>query len=261
MQAARRGQTRVLQINLKKLQIKCNSCGEIHERDLKHYNTMIKKYVELFNDHCNGCWISILNNRPEYKANMKKSLQKLYNSDRGIEVKNKISKRLIEIGHNAGEKNVMKRPEIQSKVSKTRTEMMKNPDEILKYKRGTARAWAEGKFNNIDISGTCKWYDYKHSNGEIYKVQGRYELAFIEWLDKNNMEFLCHRGRIPYIRDGVEKGYYPDFYIYIWKSYVDTKADYWFNKDPEKFDIIRDQNKNLNIIILNKKKLERLGVF
>ena len=61
------------------------------------------------------------------------------------------------------------------------------------------------------------------------------------------------------VRDGIERSYYPDFYVYEWNAYVDTKADYWYNKDREKFKILSEQC-DTKIIILNRKKLINLGV-
>jgi len=83
-------------------------------------------------------------------------------------------------------------------------------------------------------------------------------LAFIEWLDKNNMTFQCHRGRLKYEIDGIKKGYYPDFWVDEWNCFADVKADYFYNK--EKQYAIEKYNPDVEIRVLFKKDLLYLGV-
>jgi len=142
------------------------------------------------------------------------------------------------------------RPEYKEKMSK-------DPELRKLYSAKTRKAWADGKFDGVRV-GQCKWYEYKHSDGKAYKVQGTWELAFIEWLDKNDLDFKCHRGRIPYTLNGQNKNYYPDFWINEWNAYADVKCEYFY--DREKFKEIKKSNKKINIKILLKKDLLKLGV-
>ena len=127
-----------------------------------------------------------------------------------------------------------------------------------KYSNGTKKAWEDGKFIGVNNCWKCLWYDYKHSNGKIYKVQGTWELKFIEWLDKNNLIFDCHKGRIPYIDDdNKNRNYYPDFFIYDWNIFVDIKSLFTFKGQERKFEILKNNNK---IKILFKEDLKKLGI-
>lgn len=239
--------------------LRCDTCGVEHSRTQKHYKNMKKKYEDLFNqDYCNTCWRHILNNRPGYRERMRDSVSKHYSSPAGEITKQKISKALK--GVNAGDKNGMKRPEVRKKVSETRTQMMKDPNERLKYRQPSIDAHARGCYIGTKC-GQTKWYDYAHSNGTTYKVQGTWELKFIEWLDKNDIVFECHKGRIPFIdHDGVSRNYYPDFFLVESQTYIDIKGDFWFNKSKQKFDTIFAQYPNLKLEIYRKSKLLELGI-
>ena len=107
-------------------------------------------------------------------------------------------------------------------------------------------------------TGRCKWYKYKHSNGNTYKVQGTWELAFIKWLDKNNILFKCHRGRISYFFNGIERSYYPDFWIDDWNCYIDVKCDYFYNEEKTK--AIEECNPNIQFKTLFSENLKELGI-
>lgn len=251
----------ILETNNGHHMLKCDKCEVTHTRTVKHYNCMKKKYQDLFDkDYCNACWRPILNNRPWYKEKMKNNLKLLYASDRGAIIKNKISSSLKAGGVNVGEKNAMKRPEVRAKVSATRTEMMKSETERLKYRQGSIDAHARGCYIGTKC-GQTKWYDYVHSSGTVYKVQGTWELKFIAWLDQHDIDFLCHRGRIPYIdHSGILRNYYPDFYLIKTDTYIDVKGDFWYNKSKQKFDILFQQYPKLKLEIYNKAKLQSLGI-
>lgn len=244
-----------LKINTKTdIKFKCDRCGNIYVRNNKSYIKMQKnKYYD--KDYCLHCWRKILNNRPEYKKNMSFAVREAHEKDPFI--RDRISKALIESGANKGDKNGMKQLEARQKVSKARKKMFSDPKLRKEYSAKTMKAWAEGKFDGVRV-GQCKWYRYKHSNGEEYKVQGTWELAFIKWLDENNIDFKCHRGRVPYKIKGKDKNYYPDFWIYDWNSYVDVKCRHFYSE--EKFDAIQDSNPGLKVKVLFKKDLVKLGV-
>lgn len=75
-------------------------------------------------------------------------------------------------------------------------------------------AWVNGKFDGVKV-GRCKWYSFEKKDGEVIKVQGKWELAFVEWADSINLKFKCkcHVGRISY-KDALQnfRFYYPDFF-------------------------------------------------
>lgn len=208
----------------------------------------------------------------KYRKNMSLKINDLYkNTDlkkkvsegvlRARKNDSSISKRASETmkknKRNCGDLNGMKKTEAREKVSKSRIERFKNPEERKKCAISTAKAWADGKFEGVK-TGRCKWYKYQHSNGQTYKVQGTWELSFIKWLDKHNFSFKCHKGRISYFYNGIERSYYPDFWIDNWNCYVDTKCDQFYNE--EKMKAIQESNPQLTFKTLLSEDLKKLGV-
>lgn len=210
----------------------------------------------------------------EYKSKMSKKIKKLYEDN--PELKDKISKKVREANdrdpsinerrsnsmknnkRNVGDLNGMKKIEAREKVSKTLKKFYEdNPEMKLKIGQTVSNAWKNGKFDGVK-TGRSKWYKYKHSSGKEYKVQGTWELAFIKWLDEHNMEFECHKGRIPYYFNGINRNYYPDFWIKTWNCYVDVKCEQFYNK--EKFDAIINDNQDIKILVLFDESLKRMGV-
>jgi len=209
---------------------------------------------------------------PELKESLSKTLKKRYEDkklrekisksvklahEKDSSIRKRISISLKKSGANIGDKNGMKKLEARKKVSEARKKMFLNPKIREEYSKKIKKAWEDGKFDGVRV-GQCKWYEYEHSNGNIYKVQGTWELAFIKWLDDNGLEFRCHRGRIPYKLGDKNKNYYPDFWIYKWKSYADVKCRYFYSE--EKFDAIKKSNPSVKVIILFKEDLIKLGV-
>jgi hypothetical protein len=82
----------------------------------------------------------------------------------------------------------------------------------------------------------------------------------VKYLDKNNIKFKCHRGRIPYVSNGEEHSYYPDFYLIDSDEYIDVKNDYHWNLQKEKFDNIKKSNPALTIKILLKEDMIKMGI-
>lgn len=241
----------------KMVRLVCDKCSNEHTRDAKHYAKMKVKFPEFNMDYCNTCWIPILNNRPQRLENMRQGLINAYNNK--PELREKMSN--IVKGRNTGDNNPMKRPEVRAKVSATRSALMKIPGYTDKFKHASLAAWARGVYDNVNTSGHSNWYEYLHSSNTVYKVQGRYELAFIKYLDANNLDFDCHKGKIPYVADdGLTHHYFPDFYVYQWKSYVDPKASHWYKVQKRKFELLFEQHPNLKLLILTEDKLRNLGI-
>jgi hypothetical protein len=245
--------------NYKMILLTCDLCGKTHDRLVSHYNKM--KTNELFSkDFCNECWRPILNNRPDKIKKMREGLKKTWNS---LEKRKKMSEKMKEVimksGYMFGENNPMKNKKTRKKVGATRSKNM-TKEERKKYSKATKKAWEQGKFIGKNTTGKCIWHDYVHSNGELYKVQGTWELKFIKWLDENNLEFKCHEDRINYIDDeNNDRNYYPDFYIYKWESYVDIKSDYSFRGQKRKFEILK-KTSTTPIKLLFKNDLIKLGI-
>lgn len=210
--------------------------------------------------------------KKEFREDMSRKLKKIYENP---ELRNKISdcvkqafkkdptnrvrqaKTMRERKRNVGETNGMKKQEAKDKVSKFRKEFFKNKENRLRLSVKVADAWKNGKFDKVR-TGRCKWYLFKSKDMKEYKVQGTWELSFIKWLDNNNLSFTCHKGRINYILNGVNRTYYPDFFIKEWNCFIDIKCSYFLK--PEKIKAIVECNPDLNIKILTEKELKELGV-
>lgn len=232
----------------------CDRCGIEYRRITKSYHRMMKN--ELYDqDYCVKCWKKRVNSSESYRRNMSKAIQKMYLRDPGI--KDRISASLRKSGANIGSKNGMKDPAARKKVSLARKKMFSDPNVRKHYSEKVKEAWARGDFDGVR-TGQCSWHVYKHSNGNAYKVQGTWELAFIQWLDDNAIGFQCHKGRIPYVMNGEQKNYYPDFWVDKWNSYVDVKCRHFYSE--EKFQAIRSSNPNMGLRVLFKDDLVKLGV-
>lgn len=123
------------------------------------------------------------------------------------------------------------------------------------------RDWAEGKVYSNTPNYFCKWYEFKKSNGEIIKTQGTWEYKYAEWLDKNNINFLCHVGCL-YYKDklGKDRVYLPDFYLLDSNEYIDIKNSYIHSLYKDKFECIRDSNPDKVVKLLFKEDLLNLGI-
>lgn len=243
--------------NEKMVRLQCDQCSKIHERTCKHYRKIKQKYSTLFvKDYCNECWRPILANRPEYKQSLSAGVNRAL-AERGEEIRAKIS--AAGKGKKMGNDNPMRRPEVRAKVSATRSQLMKDPAEREKYVQGSIDAHARGVYIGIDTSGRCKWYDYYHSNGEVYKVQGKWELKFIEWLDANNVKFECHKGKLPYYDGKYMRNYYPDFYVESLGGYIDIKSEYWYKQQADKWKMLHQQYPE-QIKVLTRYELTKLGI-
>jgi hypothetical protein len=254
---SKQNKTGYREVNKLYLKLTCDNCNKIHSRLKSHYIKMMKN--EWFNkDYCNTCWQPLLSSRPGIKEKVTQGVRTAY-ATRGNEIKKKISEKLK--GMNLGNNNGTKRPEIREKVSKTRSKLMEDKTFRSKFKQGSIDAWARGCYDNANTSGRANWHTYIHSNGTAYKVQGRYELKFIEYLDNNNLRFECHKGKIPYVADdGLTHHYFPDFYVYEWQSYVDPKATHWYRIQKRKFELMAEQHPDLNLRILLERDLKALGI-
>lgn len=211
----------------------CQSCAN-RDRSLNHNPLKTRTMAEMYENKYGKGW---------------KKVKALHDNQRSITAK--------ERGVNRGKKNGMKQLSARRKVSISRRNMSEKNRRI--YSESTRNAWASGKFDDVRV-GQCKWHDYILPTGKIVKVQGTWELKFIEWLVNNNFTFTVHKGRIPYNINGQQKNYYPDFYVSEWNCYVDVKNDYHYNLQREKFNAIRSCNPDIEIRILTKCDLIQLGL-
>ena len=234
---------------------KCDKCGNEQRRKYKKHESL-KLNPAWDRDYCEPCWTSIRQKTPESRIKMSESINQMIDNDPDWIRRNSESKK----GKiNLGDSNGMKSKEARNKLSLIRKKMMKE-GLAQQISNQMKKAWSEGKFDGVKV-GRSKWYHYEHSNGKIYKVQGKYEYRFIEWLDKNKMEFECHPKKLKYIdAKGEWHSYLPDFFVNEWDCYVEIKNKYHMTQQIEKFEMILKSNTNIKLKILLEKDLEELGI-
>jgi hypothetical protein len=230
----------------------CDNCNCEDDRNMNSHLKMLSENIDFDKDYCKKCWTSIRQKTDNAKLRMSKSIKEMIKRDPDWKVRNSISKKGI---INIGDSNGMKNEEAKLKVSTTRKELMKNESFRKSISEATKKAWKDGKFDGVSV-GQSKWHTYTHSNGSTYTVQGTWELAFIKWLDENNMDFKCHRGRLSYEHQGELHSYYPDFFVTDWNCYVDIKNDYHYSIQKYKFEELEKEGHKIKIIL--KDELEKL---
>lgn len=143
--------------------------------------------------------------------------------------------------------------------SRKGTKLSKSHCEIISSTR--KRDWAAGNVYTNQYAGRCKWYSFTLTTGEIVRVQGTWELKFVEWLDSNQYEFTVHKGAIWYVdAQQNQRVYLPDFFVKNWNSYVDVKNEHAFKTSKQKFEKILESNPDLKLKILRKLDLINLGI-
>jgi len=95
------------------------------------------------------------------------------------------------------------------------------------------------------------WYE-SNIAGKVY-LESSYELLVAQELDKNKI-LWCRPKYLQYNINGVEKKYYPDFYLMDYDIYLDPKNFFLIEKDTIKIELVVKQ-KNVRILILNKNQL------
>jgi hypothetical protein len=231
----------------------CDNCKKEGKRRYLTHLDIKSRYKSIENkDFCYDCWNKIRQTLPESREKMSNDINKMIESDPDWKNRNSISKK----GKiNIGDSNPMKNPDARKKQSISRKIMLSDPENRKKISDNLKQAWIDGKYDGVKV-GCSKWYDYVHSNGTTYKVQGTWELEFIKWLDENNLNFNCHKGRLEYILNGEKKSYYPDFFVEEWNQYVDIKNDYHYSISTEKFEALKNQGYDIKLIF--KTELEQL---
>jgi len=100
--------------------------------------------------------------------------------------------------------------------------------------------------------GLKTWYDSKTA-GRVY-LRSTYELAYAQWLDENNINWIANKKFFEYEFEGQIRKYYPDFYLIDTDCYIEIKG-YKTVKDEMKWKCF---NGNLNVLYYND--LVNLGI-
>lgn len=106
------------------------------------------------------------------------------------------------INHQKGKKRT---EEEKRKISET---MKKNP-KAGGLRQGSGR-------------GKKGWYESKIA-GKVF-LDSSWELEYVKYLDKNNINWKRNKIKFPYIKDEKERYYIPDFYLVDTNEYVEVKG-------------------------------------
>lgn len=160
-----------------------------------------------------------------------------------------------------GDNNPMRDPDICAKMSMTRRERVTSDPEYRRQRSEHMRQlWASGKYEGVKV-GRCKWYAHRTFDDQLVKLQGTWEVVFARFLDYLRCAYVPHKGRIAYFDDkGVERSYYPDFYVPMWGCYVDVKGAMFYDLHLKKIDQIRTSNPTLNLIVMTREAFNDLGI-
>lgn len=113
---------------------------------------------------------------------------------------------------------------------------------------------------------TYRYQEYKKKDGNIVKLQSSYEVAYARYLDDSQIAWLCHHEKgmphLGYEIDGIQRTYFPDFYLPDSNILIDTKSTYICNmpKERRKLAAIYRDNPHVTLVILNEFDLRDLGI-
>jgi hypothetical protein len=148
-----------------------------------------------------------------------------------------------------------------SRIARKNNPYIPTQEHRKKISDSRKRDWMNGDVYKNAQAGRTKWLSYTTKNNIVFRVQGTWELKFLEWLETNSYTYEVHRGHLTYKdENNEERVYLPDFYVKEWKSYVDIKNSYLFSLTKTKFDCIIRDNPNVNIKVLLKEDLINLGI-
>lgn len=160
-----------------------------------------------------------------------------------------------------GTNNPMCRTDVAAKMSQTRSQRFKDDPSFRELVSSyTRQAWADGKYDGVK-TGKRKWYDHVRPDGSTVKLQGTWEVVFARYLDAQNVLYDAHKGRIPY-RDGagVERSYYPDFFVPSQNRYYDVKGAFWDDAQRDKVRCVIQSNPDIKLDIINRDVFKELGI-
>lgn len=103
--------------------------------------------------------------------------------------------------------------------------------------------------------GRSKWFEYKG-----VKLQGTWEYNIAIKLDEMQVEWYkptVNRDVWPYIIDGKQKSYTPDFYLPQFDLYLEVKG-YWWGEDKKKMKAVKKAHSDRKIVFIEKAEYKRL---
>jgi len=215
------------QFESKKLQFTCSrKCSGIRQQKQIDYSVMQKYYnTHLQKEVCEKFNISLTTLKRLIRKN-KISVPRTHRDSTVLS----ISKR-----DNVGKsKSINAEIERRNKISST---MQKNP-KCGGLREGSGR-------------GKKQWYDSPIA-GRVY-LRSSYELEYVKYLDKNNINWKPNHQKFLYTFNNKQKYYYPDFYLVDSNEYIEIKG-YKTEKD-----VVKWQQFPHKLTVLMKQHLLTLG--
>jgi hypothetical protein len=117
------------------------------------------------------------------------------------------------------------------------------------------------KLSKNNHGGRCKWYTVKNSKGESVRVQGTWEVRFVDVLNIIDEDWIkptmYHKEHSFEWTDdlGEIHIYTPDFWSPKFQKYFEVKG-YWWGEDKRKMELVVEQNPSICFEVVQKKELE-----
>lgn len=121
-------------------------------------------------------------------------------------------------------------------------------EEVRKKISETMKKKKLGGYRKGSGRGNGNWYE-SNIAGKVY-LDSSYELEYAKYLDSKNVKWKKNRIKFPYLFEGKERFYIPDFYLIDSDEFVETKG-YKTDKDEAKW-----KSFPYKLTVLFKKELE-----
>jgi hypothetical protein len=105
-------------------------------------------------------------------------------------------------------------------------------------------------YSKNNVCGRVKIIEYAGQ-----KLKGNWELIVAKWLDSHGVEWIVEYKSFPYVWEGVQRLYFPDFYLPLYNVYIEVKG-YKRDVDEAKWSQFPEK-----LVIINKKYIHKLNKF
>ncbi len=128
------------------------------------------------------------------------------------------------------------KPEISDETRKKLSDASKNQDWTEERRKKQSESMIKAVENNPDsytknnVCGRVKLVEY---NGA--KLKGSWELKTAQWLDSQEISWIHECSAFPYVWEGKDKKYYPDFFLAEHDLYLEVKG-YKTDRDVAKWE-------------------------
>ena len=179
--------------------------------------------------------------------NFRTSLIKTMNSDETKNKKNESMKKTLAKPdilqkYSDSKKMLWKQESYREKQINTIKERWADPEYKNRQSELIKERWADPEYADKHIKSLYKYKDFVLPSGKIIKLQGYEPLVLIELLKKYEEADIIigpknihgEIGKILYIENGVERSYYPDFYIKSTNTIYEVKSTWTYEKWKER---------------------------